>query len=250
MLAKLRALALRGSRHLCPLCGRGYRHFLPAGDPPRPSAKCPGCASLERHRLLWLALQQRWHDGTLTTGTCLLHVAPEPALTGKFAEQFDRYVSVDLDGEQAMQAMDITNLSFADESFDAVVCNHVLEHVPNDRVAIAELYRVLKPGGWGSLQVPMSGEVTQEDLSITDPSQRRRLYGQEDHVRMYGRDFMDRLREAGFDVLVLPKQDLAGPDELVRVSVECEAEVVLVSKPRFVDENGDTWRRPKLSSAA
>ncbi len=231
-LAKLRALALSGKRYHCTLCARGYRRFLTVGDPPRPNAMCPGCASLERHRLLWLALQERWRDGTLANTGRLLHVAPEPVLADIFKRQFEKYVSIDLDGAQAMHAMDITDLSFADGSFDAIVCNHVLEHVPNDRVAIAELFRVLKPGGWGSIQVPMAGAVTQEDLSITDPEERHRLYGQEDHVRMYGSDYTDRLREAGFEVMVLPKQDLLNADGLARIAVDCENEVVLVSKPR------------------
>jgi len=231
MLAKTRALVLRGTRYHCPLCAKGYRRFLPAGDPPRPNAMCPGCTSLERHRLLWLALRERWRGEAFAPGASLLHVAPEPVLAGEFAQRFARYLSIDLDGSQAMQAMDVTDLSFPDESFDAVVCNHVLEHVPDDRTAIAELFRVLKPGGWGSIQVPMAGDVTDEDLSITDPDQRRRLYGQEDHVRMYGRDFIDRLSEAGFAVSVLPKQDVVEPGELVRVAVDCEDAVILVSKP-------------------
>jgi len=231
LLANFRALALRGRRFRCPLCSGEYRRFLSAGNPPRANAMCPGCASLERHRLLWLALQQGWNEGGLAAGVHLLHVAPEPVLAAQLAQRFEQYVSIDLEGKQAMQAMDVTDLSFTDESFDAVVCNHVMEHVPNDRAAIAELFRVLKPGGWGSIQVPMLGEATKEDLSITDPAQRRRLYGQEDHVRMYGRDFMERLREAGFNVLVLPKQDLADPIELSRISVDCEDMIVLVSKP-------------------
>ena len=129
-----------------------------------------------------------------------------------------------------MHAMDITSLSFADGNFDAIVCNHVLEHFPNDRVAIAELFRVLKPGRWGSIQVPMACEVTQEDFSITSPDERRRLYGQEDHVRMYGNDITDRLREAGFEVTVLPMQDLLDPEGLERIAVASENEAILVRK--------------------
>lgn len=232
-LAKIRNLALTGNRYYCTLCARGFRRFLTVGDPPRPNAMCPGCASLERHRLLWHVLQERWRDGTLANGGRLLHVAPELVLADIFKRQFEQYVSIDLDGTQAMHAMDITDLSFADGSFDAIVCNHVLEHVPNDRIAIAELFRVLKPGGWGSIQVPMAGAVTQEDLSISDPVERRRLYGQEDHVRMYGSDYTNRLREAGFEVTRLPKLDLLDPNGLARIAVECEKEVILVSKPQI-----------------
>ena len=106
-----------------------------------------------------------------------------------------------------------------------------MEHVTDDGTAIAELYRVLKPAGWGGIQVPMKGDVTHEDPSVTDPGERHRLYGQDDHVGQYGSDFMDRLRDGGFEVLILPKQELADPDKLDRLSVACEDEVVLVTKP-------------------
>lgn len=160
----------------------------------------------------------------------MLHVAPEGALSRLFSPDFD-YVSIDLDGSQAMMAMDITALIFDDESFDVVICNHVLEHVPDDRRAMDELYRVMKRGGWGSLQVPMIGDITQEDLSITDPAERSRLYGQDDHVRQYGRDFLERLREAGFEVNDYRKEDWLSPDELARLSVDCEESVMLVRRP-------------------
>ncbi len=160
----------------------------------------------------------------------MLHVAPEPVLAKKLEQHFSEYVSIDVDGERAMRVMDVTALTFADQYFDAIVCNHVLEHVPDDRKAIAELYRVLKPGGWGSIQVPMRGDVTHEDPDVTDPRERRRLYGQDNHVRQYGSDFMDRLRDAGFEVLVMPKQELLDPEMLERVSVACENEVVLVTR--------------------
>ncbi len=228
---RLRAFLLRGSRFHCPLCAGNYRRFLPAGDPPRENAVCPGCTSFERHRLLWIAFVMQWQKGAFRAKGRMLHVAPEPVLAKKFDQRFDEYVSIDLDGKRAMEAMDVTALTFADQYFDAVVCNHVLEHVPDDRTAIAELYRVLKPGGWGSIQVPMKGDITHEDPGVTDPQERHRLYGQDDHVRRYGNDFMDRLRDAGFEVLILPKQELAGPEMLDRLSVACEDEVVLVTSP-------------------
>jgi ubiquinone/menaquinone biosynthesis C-methylase UbiE len=157
-------------------------------------------------------------------------VAPEPSLAPKFRHAFD-YLSVDLDGNNAMMAMNITALTFPSEFFEAVVCNHVLEHVPDDRKALSELYRVLKKGGWGSIQVPMRGESTFEDPSVTDPLERDRLFGQDDHVRQYGRDYLCRLQEAGFNVLVLEKAEIASPEELERLSVAIENSVVLVLKP-------------------
>ncbi len=224
-----KATLLRGDRFYCPVCRKGYRKFLPAGLDPRANAMCPGCGSLERHRLLLAALEKLWRDETLPRGGRLLHVAPEPALAGAFMRHFD-YTSIDLDGGRAMMAMDLTDLTFADQSFDAIICNHVLEHIPDDRMAMAELHRVTKVGGWGSLQVPMQGDVTQEDLSITDPQERQRLYGQDDHVRLYGRDFLGRLDAVGFEVMDIAKADLLHPAELERLSVDCEESVVLVRR--------------------
>ena len=165
-------------------------------------------------------------------------MAPEPCLAEKFRQEYD-YLSIDLDGKKAMMAMDLTAMTFDDNSFDAIVCNHVLEHIPDDKKAMKELFRVLKPGGWASLQVPIKGDITQEDLSITEPKERLRLYGQEDHVRYYGRDFIGRLKEAGFDVRSISKTDLLGTDEMERVSVALENEVILcgkiVSKKRSIN---------------
>jgi len=160
-----------------------------------------------------------------------LHVAPESCLAEKFKKEYG-YLSIDLDGKKAMMAMDLTAMTFEDESFDAIVCNHVLEHIPDDKKAMKELFRVLKPDGWASIQVPIKGDITQEDLSVTDPKERRRLYGQEDHVRYYGYDFTDRLKEAGFDVLLIPKSDLLEPDEQARMSLDLENEVILCRKIR------------------
>lgn len=225
-----KSILLRGDRFYCPLCAHGYRRFLDGGVLRRANARCPGCNSLERHRLLAALVARLQDNGDLVISGRVLHVAPEAALARLFARGTE-YLSVDLDGSQAMQAMDITALDLADESIDIVVCNHVLEHVPDDRKAMRELHRVMKPGGWGSVQVPMSGDATQEDPSITDPEERRRLYGQDDHVRQYGRDFVQRLQEAGFDVTEYRKEDWLTTEELTRLSVACEDSIVLVRRP-------------------
>lgn len=226
---KLRKVTLRGDRFYCPICVQGYKKFFDFNLHARPMVICPGCASLERHRLLWAALKKLWASNELKRGGRLLHVAPEVALEPKFRKEFE-YISIDLDGSQAMMAMDITALDFPDGHFDAIVCNHVLEHVPDSRMALAELFRVLKPGGWASIQVPMVGEKTIEDLSITDPRERERLFGQDDHVRQFGRDFLGHLEEAGFEVLVLPKEKIFAHDVLAKASVDHEYEVVLSLK--------------------
>ncbi len=217
---------LRGSRFYCPICERGFRRFLEFGIEPRQNACCPSCGSLERHRLLWLVICNLQSKGIIKSGGKLLHVAPKQCLVEKFRQEYD-CISIDLKDEKSMMIMDITAIAFEVESFDAIVCNHVLEHIPDDRKAINELYRVLKPGGWASIQVPITGDVTQEDLSIADPKDRLRLYGEEDHVRCYGRDFVNRLKEAGFEVSLIPKISLFEEKEFASISVDCENEVLI-----------------------
>jgi len=208
----------------CPLCEKGCRRFLPAGTPPRSIALCPNCQSLERHRLLWLTLSTLWNSGRLAGEGNLLHLAPEKCLQPRLEERF-RYVSADWNSPLAFLRADITLLPFHGDAFDAIICNHVLEHIDQDRLALSELRRVLKPSGWACIQVPMDGDSTREDPAVVDPAERLRLYGQTDHVRQYGRDFRERLEAAGFRVEVFPKSLFLGPDQLVRISVECEEEV-------------------------
>lgn len=235
---------LAGSRgtalFFCPICRKSFHRFLPFGVEPRPNAQCPGCGSLERHRLLWLALE-RFGLTPGEAGRRLLHIAPEKCLSTHFRKSFE-YVSIDLEGSRAMMKMDITSLQFPDDHFDAIVCNHVLEHVPDDRAALSELWRVLKPGGWGSIQVPMTDETTVEDPSVTDPLERERRFGQHDHVRSYGTDFRQRLERAGFDVTILPKGELAAGELLERISAACEEAVWLSVKPAIGREES-TGRR-------
>lgn len=225
-----RRLFFRGNRLYCPICDRSYRKFCSFGVVPRPDALCPVCNSLERHRLLWIGLN---YMSLLSANPKkrMLHVAPEACLSSKFKDIFE-YVSIDLDASRALMQMDITQLLFPNGYFDAIVCNHVLEHVPEDRKALSELHRVLKPGGWACIQVPIEGSRTEEDTSLKDPSERARRFGQSDHVRNYGRDFLHRLEDAGFSVNVLTKQDLLNLEMLKKISVECEDEVWISLKKR------------------
>ena len=199
----LNALALfyRGKRVHCPVDGRSYRKFLPYGRiHPRPNALCPGSLTLERHRLLWLYLQER--TDFFEKPIRLLHVAPEIC----FVERFERlpridYISADLDSPWAQVKMDLHDVPFADNSFDVVLCNHVMEHVRDDMQCMREILRVLKPGGWAIIQSPTYDlETTYEDPSIVNPKEREQAYGQDDHLRRYGHDYGDRLRQAGFMV--------------------------------------------------
>ena len=190
---------MAGRRVQCPCCGSRFRRFRAYNGPDR---ICWRCGAMERHRSLWLYLDSR--PEMLWSGMNVLHVAPEPVLRDRFQRVPGvRYVGGDLTAEFGPEIIDVTKLQFGEETFDAIVCNHVLEHVPDDRQAMAELARVLKPGGWAILQVPdVTADTTDEDPSIDDPELQLRRFGQADHVRRYGWDYLDRLRDAGFEVEV------------------------------------------------
>jgi SAM-dependent methyltransferase len=215
----------------CPCCQRESSEFKSFGVKPRPRAKCPSCGSLERHRLLWLFLASR---PALLHGTRrLLHIAPEPIMAGLFKSVSGiQYISADLMAETDV-TLDITKLPFADGTLDAVVCNHVLEHVPDDRAAMREFRRVLSPRGWAILQSPLDPHRanTFEDFSVQDPKERERLFGQYDHVRIYGRDYFDRLGSAGFTVEAVPFAQQLGPEASSRNALRRE-EIVLCHPQR------------------
>lgn len=183
----------------CPICEGHFKYFLPFGAKKRPNAMCPRCRSLERHRLLWLYLKNR--TDFFMRNLRVLEIAPQYYIQRKFKSMVNLdYVSADLYSPIAMINMDITDMQFEDDSFDCVLCYHVLEHVPEDKKAMREILRVLKPGGWAILQVPILAEMTIEDAAIESPEDRERVYGQFDHVRAYGLDYKDRLEDTGFIV--------------------------------------------------
>jgi len=188
----------------CPACGHGYRSFFSALND-----QCWWCGSLPRHRQIALLMSAR--PELTSPGMSILHIAAEASVRPLLPADAD-YVAGDLDPRGEMVALDVTDLPFEAERFDAVICNHVLEHVPDDRAAISELHRVLRRGGWGILMTPILREVTDEDPTVTDPGERARRWGQSDHVRRYGWDYVDRLRAAGFEVEVLSDY----PPDLVR----------------------------------
>jgi hypothetical protein len=215
-------LRFLGTTYRCPLCNSRLRTFKPMvrenpdpywGNANVPTVQygiCPVCRSETRHRLYWefLTRQSDFFDGKPKR---VLHIAPEGCLWEHFRKvpKLD-YLTADLDAgkPRVMTAMDITNIQFPDDTFDVVICSHVLEHVVDDRRAMRELCRVLRPDGWALLQVPMAAPVTFEDPSVTDPEERLRLFGQHDHVRCYGPDYVDRLKECGFRVNVLNAIDV------------------------------------------
>jgi SAM-dependent methyltransferase len=169
-----------GSKHQCAICQTKLRVFRAEG---KEKKECPYCLSRPRHRTTWLYFNQRTNlfDGSAKK---MLHVAPEPSIATRLQKVAGiDYLSADLFDPAAMVKMDITDIQYPDNSFDVIYCSHVLEHVPQDRRAMRELARVLKPGGWAVLAVPIKGEKTFEDASVTAPEERERLFGQFDHVR-------------------------------------------------------------------
>lgn len=203
------ALILKGNKYTDPIDGKSFRLFLPYGyGVQRDNVLSPGTLSLERHRLLWLYLKNE--TNLFTSNIKLLHFAPEQAFLKRFRKLKNiDYITIDIESPLADVKADICNLPFKDNEFDVILCNHVLEHVKDDKKAMSELYRVMKPGGWGIFQIPqdLKREVTFEDDSITDPKERAKIFGQYDHVRIYGRDYFDKLRSAGFRVKEIQYQD-------------------------------------------
>ncbi len=195
------SLALRGNKYTDPIDGRSFRRFLPYGyENPRINVLSPSTLSLERHRLLWLYLQRE--TDFFSKKIKLLHVAPEQAFYKCFRQQANLdYVTTDLYSPLADVKADICALPFKDNTFDFILCNHVLEHIPDDIKAMQEIYRVLKKGGVAILQIPLDPkrQITFEDDSITDPKERAKIFGQYDHLRVYGMDYFQKLNDVGFD---------------------------------------------------
>jgi predicted SAM-dependent methyltransferase len=196
------AVLLRGNKYIDPIDGKSFSKFLPYGYVnQRENVLSPSTLSLERHRLLWLYLQNK--TSFFTANKTVLHFAPEQAFYKKFRKLSNlNYTTTDLNSPLADVKADICDLPFKNEEFDFILCNHVLEHIPDDTKAMKELYRILKPNGMAILQIPqdLNREKTFEDNSITDPKKRAKIFGQYDHVRIYGRDYFEKLRTIGFKV--------------------------------------------------
>ena len=193
---------LKGNRYTDPIDGSSFKKFLPYGyEKQRENVLSPSTLSLERHRLLWLYLKNE--TDFFTSQHKVLHFAPEQAFYKRFRNLSNLdYTTTDLNSPLADVKADICNLPFENESFDFILCNHVLEHIPDDKKAMQELYRILKTGGTAILQIPqeLDRAETFQDDTITDPGERAKIFGQYDHVRVYGRDYFDKLRAIGFKV--------------------------------------------------
>lgn len=215
----------------CPCCGGQFPSFLPYGLRARPSARCPRCGSKKRHRLLWLFLRDR--TTFFTERLRVLHFAPERCFRTAFASlpNLD-YVTADLRPGKAMLAIDITAISLGAGSFDAILCSHVLEHVADDRRAMRELFRVLKPGGWAALMVPVEPgrRETFEDPRVVSTGEREQVFGHPDHVRIYGHDIKERLDGAGFAARAYRYGEEVGREAVKTYGLTRKDEIYLCTK--------------------
>ena len=197
------AFSLKGNTYTDPIDGRSFKSMLPYGyETQRNNVLSPSTLSLERHRLLWLYLNDQ--TDFFTAPKKVLHFAPEQAFYKLFRKQKNLdYTTTDLFSPLADVKADICNLPFKDNEYDVILCNDVLEHIPDETKPMQELYRVLKPGGMAILQIPqdLNRAETFADDSITDQKERAKIFGQYDHVRIYGRDYFDKLRSIGFTVI-------------------------------------------------
>ncbi len=223
---------MKGKGVTDPIDGKSFRRFLPYGyENPRENVLSPSTLSLERHRLLWLYLQQE--TNFFTESLKVLHFAPEQAFHKRFKKLKNiTYTTTDLNSPLAQVKADICNLPFDDNSYDVILCNHVLEHIPDDTKAMQELYRVLKPEGWGIFQIPqdLNRDMTFEDDSITDKKERARIFGQYDHVRIYGRDYFEKLRSIGFKVEEVDYTSKLSQEEVEKFRLAKGEIIPLVSK--------------------
>ena len=246
------AFALKGTTYTDPIDSKSFKMFLPYGyGTQRNNVLSPSTLSLERHRLLWLYLNKetdffkfelvsdssftntkriKLRDAETNSALKVLHFAPEQAFYKLFRNQKNLdYTTTDLFSPLADVKADICNLPFEDNQYDVILCNHVLEHIPDDTKAMQELYRVLKPGGMAILQIPqdLSRATTFADDSITDQKERGKIFGQYDHVRIYGRDYFDKLRSIGFKVIEEDYTNKIAP-ELVEKYCLAKGEIIPV----------------------
>jgi SAM-dependent methyltransferase len=207
---------LSGKNYTDPIDGKTFRKFLPYGyESQRDNALAPSSLSLERHRFLWLYLNRK--TSFFSSTQKVLHIAPEQCFFKRFKKQENlSYLTCDLHSPLADLKADICNLPLESNAFDVVFCNHVLEHIHDDKKAMQELFRVLKPGGFGFFQVPqdLNRQKTYEDAKITSPKERKKHFGQYDHVRIYGQDYFEKLRAIGFEVSEIKCSDIATEEEI------------------------------------
>ena len=223
----------KGNNVECPVCEKSFKKFLSYGSKvaQRDNVLCPYDLTLERHRLMWLYLKD--HSNFMTDKLDVLHIAPEQCFHARFKEQSNlKYLTGDLESPIADMHFDLHSIPLEENRFDVVFCNHVLEHVDDALQCMKELYRVMKPGGWGIMQVPqdITRQETYEDGSITSPEDREKHYWQKDHVRLFGLDYPEWLKKAGFTVKEFKPTENYSKEQITRYRLQ-EGEVLyIVSK--------------------
>ena len=229
---KIISIFYTGNNVECPICRKSFKKFFPYGREARDNALCTNCLSLERHRLIYLYLKRE--SSIFTKNTQLLHIAPEACLIDIFKKSDNiEYTTADLYSPLAEIKMDIHNMPFDNNYFDFILCNHVLEHVENDIKALSEIKRVLKKGGRAIVQVPFYHPIpnkTIEDKSITSKADREKLYGQDDHVRKYGKDYDKRLKEGGLKTMVIDQSKFLSNSEKIKYGLDLLENLYIIEK--------------------
>ncbi len=230
---KIAPLLFKGNKVECPVCEKSFRKFLSYGSDVahRENVLCPYDLTLERHRLMWLYLKD--HSDFFTKENLkVLHIAPEQCFHKKFKAQTNLdYLTADLVSPIADMHFDLHQIPLEDNQFDVVFCNHVMEHVNDALQCMSELYRVLKPGGWGIMQVPQdfTRETTLEDPAIVTPEDREKYYWQKDHVRLFGKDYPNWLEKAGFKVEAFLKENHYSKDKINRFRLQ-SGEILYIAR--------------------
>ncbi len=251
---KMLGLYYKGNKYHCPYCKHSFRKMLTDGETHpvitkyqiigsglRDNCTCPRCYSKDRDRLIHLYLEKKTDIFTSKKPTRVLHIAPEAWLKELFQSLAHVEYTYGVKGVKNMGyyydrktlELDITKLAIDDNTYDIIVCNHVLEHIPDDTQALKEIYRILKPGGWAILQVPHSNQLenTYEDESIVEPKEREKHYGQFDHVRVYGKDYPKRLEFVGFQVEQFnPKNETWGKEYIDRYALNSNENLFVAKK--------------------
>lgn len=231
---KIAPILYKGNTVECPVCGKSYSKFLSYGSSiaHRENVLCPGDLTLERHRLMWLYLKD--HSNFFTAKQLnVLHIAPEQCFHQRFKQQKNlNYLTGDLVSPIADMHFDLHQIPLEDNRFDVIFCNHVLEHVDDANQCMRELYRVMKPGGWGIMQVPQDfdRELTFEDPSIVTEEDRERLFWQKDHVRLFAKDYPNWLQNAGFKVEVFEKEKVYSTAQIQRFRLQEKEILYIVNK--------------------
>jgi SAM-dependent methyltransferase len=223
-----------GSKHQCPICRWPARAFRPLSVNPDFPERCSRCGSLARHRLLWLFFQRR--TNLFQAPLEVLHFSPEACFTGKFSRLKNlKYTTADVEGGYTswMETLDVTAIAKPDETYDAVICLHVLQAVEEDHKAMRELFRVLKPGGWAILnsRLDIYAERTRPNPALPPLEVRAQSSNRDFAFRIYGRDFADQLREAGFEVEIVPFGKSLTSEEIDRYYLHVPGDVYLCRRP-------------------